>query len=42
MTNTEIRTAQVKVLNRDLQIDVYLAEPAQKGTFPVIPKYFFG
>ncbi len=36
MTNTEIRTAQVKVPNGDLQIDAYLAEPAQKGTFPAV------
>jgi carboxymethylenebutenolidase len=31
MTNTEIRTAQVKVPNGDLQ-----AEPAKKGTFPAV------
>jgi nitric-oxide synthase len=37
MTNTEIRTAQVKVPNGDLQIDAYLAKPAQKGTFPSLP-----
>ncbi|MEH1844661.1 MAG: dienelactone hydrolase family protein [Nostoc sp.] len=36
MTNTEIRTAQVKVPNKDLQIDAYLAEPAKQGTFPAV------
>ncbi|MBW4678197.1 MAG: dienelactone hydrolase family protein [Desmonostoc geniculatum HA4340-LM1] len=36
MTNTEIRTTQVKVPNGDLQIDAYLAEPAKKGTFPAV------
>lgn len=36
MTNTEIRTAQVKVPNGDLQIDAYLAEPAKQGTFPAV------
>ncbi|MEH2053365.1 dienelactone hydrolase family protein [Nostoc sp.] len=36
MTNTEIRTAQVKVPNGDLQIDAYLAEPVQKGTYPAV------
>ncbi|MBD2677296.1 MULTISPECIES: dienelactone hydrolase family protein [Nostoc] len=36
MTNTEIRTSQVKVPNGDLQIDAYLAEPTQKGTFPAV------
>lgn len=33
MTNTEIRTAQVKVPNGDLQIDAYLAEPATAHPF---------
>ncbi|MEH2244711.1 dienelactone hydrolase family protein [Nostoc sp.] len=36
MTNTEIRTAEVKVPNGDLQIDAYLAEPAKEGTFPAV------
>jgi carboxymethylenebutenolidase len=36
MTNREIRTSQVKVPNGDLQIDAYLAEPVQKGTFPAV------
>ncbi len=36
MTNTEIRTTQVKVPNGDLQIDAYLAEPANQGKFPAI------
>lgn len=31
MTNTEIRIAQVKVPNGDLQIDAYLAEPAAEA-----------
>ena len=36
MTNQEIRTRQVKVPNADLQIDAYLAEPIQEGTFPAV------
>ncbi|WP_341530241.1 dienelactone hydrolase family protein [Nostoc sp. UHCC 0302] len=36
MTNTEIRTSQVKVPNGDLQIDAYLAEPAKEGKFPAV------
>ncbi|OUL27641.1 carboxymethylenebutenolidase [Nostoc sp. RF31YmG] len=36
MTNKEIRTSQVKVPNRDLQIDAYLAEPTNEGTFPAV------
>lgn len=36
MTNTEIRTSQVKVPNGDLQIDAYLAEPANEGIFPAV------
>ncbi|AFZ22670.1 dienelactone hydrolase-like enzyme [Cylindrospermum stagnale PCC 7417] len=36
MTNTGIRTTQVKVPNGDLQIDAYLAEPDHEGTFPAV------
>ncbi|MBH8561235.1 dienelactone hydrolase family protein [Nostoc sp. CENA67] len=36
MTNTEIRTSQVKISNGDLQIDAYLAEPAKAGIFPAV------
>ncbi|AFY32752.1 dienelactone hydrolase family protein [Calothrix sp. PCC 7507] len=36
MTNTGIRTSQIKVPNGDLQIDAYLAEPANEGKFPAV------
>lgn len=36
MTNAEIRTSHVKIPNQDVQIDAYLAEPAQAGTFPAV------
>ncbi|RCJ32939.1 carboxymethylenebutenolidase [Nostoc minutum NIES-26] len=36
MTSTGIRTTQVKVPNGDLQIDAYLAQPANEGTFPAV------
>lgn len=36
MTNTQIRTSQVQVPNKDLLIDAYLAEPANEGTFPAV------
>ncbi len=36
MTNTEIRTTYVKIANENLQIDAYLAEPADKGIFPAV------
>jgi len=36
MTNTEIRTSQIKVPNGNLQIDAYLAEPANEGIFPAV------
>ncbi|MEH2378350.1 MAG: dienelactone hydrolase family protein [Nostoc sp.] len=44
MTNTGIRTTQVKVPNGDLQIDAYLAEPAKEGTFPgvIVIQEIFG
>lgn len=31
-TNIEINTAKVKVPNNDLEIDAYLAQPAENGT----------
>lgn len=36
MTNTEIRTSHVKIPNKDLQIDAYLAEPKNEGVFPSV------
>ncbi|MBD0264230.1 MAG: dienelactone hydrolase family protein [Tolypothrix sp. T3-bin4] len=36
MATTEIRTTKVKVLNGDLQIDAYLAEPVKEGKFPAV------
>ncbi len=36
MTNTEIRTSHVKIPNKDLQIDAYLAEPKNEGVFPAV------
>ncbi|MBR8832916.1 MAG: dienelactone hydrolase family protein [Stigonema ocellatum SAG 48.90 = DSM 106950] len=36
MTNTRIRSSHVKVPNQDLQIDAYLAEPGNEGTFPAV------
>jgi carboxymethylenebutenolidase len=36
MTNAEIGTSHVKIPNQDVQIDAYLAEPAQAGTFPAV------
>ncbi|QMS90325.1 dienelactone hydrolase family protein [Nostoc edaphicum CCNP1411] len=35
-TNIEINTCYVKVPNNDLEIDAYLAQPAQKGTFGAV------
>ncbi|MDF5738651.1 MULTISPECIES: dienelactone hydrolase family protein [unclassified Nostoc] len=35
-TNIEINTSYVKVPNNDLEIDAYLAQPAQKGTFGAV------
>ncbi|WP_373528787.1 dienelactone hydrolase family protein [Nostoc sp.] len=35
-TDIEINTSYVKVPNNDLQIDAYLAQPAQKGTFGAV------
>lgn len=35
-TNIEINTSYVKVPNDDLEIDAYLAQPAQNGTFSAI------
>ena len=36
MVNREIQTAKIKVPNQDLQIDAYLAMPADEGQFPGI------
>jgi carboxymethylenebutenolidase len=36
MADREICTSNVNVLNGDLQIDAYLAEPIAEGTFPAI------
>ncbi|MBL1174834.1 dienelactone hydrolase family protein [Pantanalinema sp. GBBB05] len=36
MTDQTMRTEWVKVANGDLQIDAYLAEPTEPGTFPAI------
>jgi carboxymethylenebutenolidase len=35
-TNIEINTSYVKVPNNDLEIDAYLAQPAQQGTFGAV------
>ncbi|MEB3178869.1 MAG: dienelactone hydrolase family protein [Nostocaceae cyanobacterium] len=35
-TNTEINTTHVKVPNKDLEIDAYLAQPARSGTFAAV------
>lgn len=35
-TNIEINTSYVKVPNDDLEIDAYLAQPSQNGTFGAI------
>lgn len=35
-TNIEINTTKVKVPNNGLEIDAYLAQPAQKGTFGAV------
>ncbi|MCC5605855.1 dienelactone hydrolase family protein [Nostoc sp. CHAB 5834] len=35
-TNIEINTSYVKIPNDDLEIDAYLAQPAQNGTFAAI------
>lgn len=43
MTISEIQTRFVKIPNQNLQIEAYLAEPQQAGTFPgvvVIPEIF--
>ncbi|MDM9380227.1 dienelactone hydrolase family protein [Chlorogloeopsis sp. ULAP01] len=36
MTNTKILTSKVKISNGDLQIDAYLAQPADERTFPAV------
>jgi carboxymethylenebutenolidase len=36
MTGTDIRTKWVKIQNGDLQIDAYLAQPTETGTYPGI------
>lgn len=36
MKNCEINTTTVKILNNDLQIDAYLAQPVEKGTFAAV------
>ncbi|MBE9161391.1 MULTISPECIES: dienelactone hydrolase family protein [Microcoleaceae] len=36
MTNPEIRTANVTIPNKDLQIAAYLAQPATAGEFPAV------
>ncbi|WP_017652393.1 dienelactone hydrolase family protein [Fortiea contorta] len=36
MTTTEIHTRQIQISNGDLQIDAYLAEPANEGVFPAV------
>jgi carboxymethylenebutenolidase len=36
MTNFEISTAHVKIPNNDLEIDAYLAQPSQNGTFGAV------
>jgi carboxymethylenebutenolidase len=36
MKNIEINTTYVKVPNNDLQIDAYLAQPVEKGTFAAV------
>jgi carboxymethylenebutenolidase len=36
ITNIEINTTKVKVPNNDLEIDAYLAQPAQNGTFGAV------
>ncbi|MBF2066063.1 MAG: dienelactone hydrolase family protein [Calothrix sp. C42_A2020_038] len=36
MTNIEISTFEVKVPNKDLQIDAYLAQPASEGSFGAV------
>jgi carboxymethylenebutenolidase len=36
ITNIEINTTKVKVPNNDLEIDAYLAQPAQQGTFGAV------
>lgn len=36
MTNQGIRTSLIQVPNGDLQIDAYLAEPTNEGTFPAV------
>lgn len=35
-TNIKINTTKVKVPNNGLEIDAYLAQPAQKGTFGAV------
>ncbi|MHC5776597.1 dienelactone hydrolase family protein [Nostoc sp.] len=35
-TNIEINTTKIKVPNNDLEIDAYLAQPAQNGTFGAV------
>ena len=36
MTDREIQTAWVKIANRNVEMDAYLAEPAAAGTYPAI------
>lgn len=36
MTNSEIRTANITIPNKDLQIAAYLAQPAAEGQFPAV------
>lgn len=36
MTNIQINTTSVKIPNNDLQIDAYLAQPLQKGSFGAV------
>lgn len=44
MTNLEIQTANVTVLNGDLAIDAYLAQPATEGVYPgvIVIQEIFG
>jgi carboxymethylenebutenolidase len=44
MTSLEIKTEKVQILNEDLPIDAYLAQPQQQGLFPgvVVIQEIFG